>query len=424
MGNHNTSSGFFWRALEYAPDAIQSDACIWYILMNTLASNPSAAPAVLISTMPQWNDISTFSGILDRVSSLLSRQRQWNSIFEIFLHLESKDSLNPSALIAQYAWIVGRALEEGFISANHPRTAGGAESFFRIAFETESASFYYRAMAASRLGLNVILEQEDASTRRAARPIALGDEAEFLLGFFECGAASFVLPYLRAVEGELSFPELRSVAEALASIGQWQESLRLVARYTRRSDYVFNIQDLFLAHPRPYLELVEKYSREAEIGPELFFGLIRTESHFMHAIASHAGAVGLAQLMPATAVDMATRLARRGGPDYRTPSGIDLTDPEINIHLGSFYLRHLMNNLENPMLALMAYNGGQGRVRRWQAADRQLGALPLDLFLETIEFHETREYGRRVLSAAMAYGYLYYGKSMEEVAAGIFKIPL
>jgi soluble lytic murein transglycosylase len=389
--------------------------------MNALASNPSAAPPLLISTMSQWSDISTFASILDRISSNLARQRQWDDILEIFLRLET---MGPSAPLAQYAWIAGRALEEGYIGTN--RQTGmeferNAESFFRIAYETESASFYYRAMAASKLGLNVTLESEDSGTRRTAQQRAAGDEAEFLLGFFEYGAASFFLPYLRVFEEELSFPELRRVAEAFASAGQWQESLRLVARYIRREDYTFNIQDLFLSHPRPYLELIENYSREMEIGPEIFYGLVRTESHFMSAIASHAGAVGLAQLMPATAMDMAARIARRGGPDYRGPDGIDLRDPEINVHLGSFYLRLLMDSFENPMLALLAYNGGQGRVRRWLTADRQLGALPLDLFLETIEFHETREYGRRVLSAAAVYGYLYYGMSMEEAAASIFQ---
>jgi len=158
---------------------------------------------------------------------------------------------------------------------------------------------------------------------------------------------------------------------------------------------------------------------EMELAPEILFALIRTESFFGADAVSHAGAVGLAQLMPATAADVAARIARRGGPDYRSTNGIDLKDPETNIHLGAFYLRQLTNQMGNPMLALLAYNGGQGRVRRWLAADRQLGGLPEDLFLETIEYNETREYGRQVLAAAAVYGYLYYGMSMEKTAANI-----
>ena len=75
----------------------------------------------------------------------------------------------------------------------------------------------------------------------------------------------------------------------------------------------------------------------------------------------------------------------------------------------------------SPMLALLSYNGGMGRMRRWLNQDRGRGALPYDLFLESIEYGETREYGRLVLAAAAVYGYLYYGMTMEEVAADIYK---
>jgi soluble lytic murein transglycosylase len=69
------------------------------------------------------------------------------------------------------------------------------------------------------------------------------------------------------------------------------------------------------------------------------------------------------------------------------------------------------------MMALLAYNGGMGRLRRWRNAEAK---LPGDLFLETIEYNETREYGRKVLAAAAAYGYLYYGMAMEAVIAYIW----
>jgi len=113
---------------------------------------------------------------------------------------------------------------------------------------------------------------------------------------------------------------------------------------------------------------------------------------------------------------MADRIARAGGSDYRA-GVLDLRDPEINVHIGSYYLAYLNAQMGSPMLALLAYNGGMGRVRRWLAADARLGSLPEDLFLETIEYTETREYGRRVVAGAAIYGYLYYGKSMEEVVA-------
>jgi soluble lytic murein transglycosylase len=151
---------------------------------------------------------------------------------------------------------------------------------------------------------------------------------------------------------------------------------------------------------------------------EILYGLIRTESAFIPDIRSTAGAIGLAQLMPDTAVEMAGRISRQGGPDYLIDGNVDLRNPDTNVHLGAVYLAYLVDRMESPMQSLLAYNGGMGRVRRWRSAEPN---LPDDLFLETIELTETREYGRRVLAAAAAYGYLYYGMTMEAVIADIYR---
>ncbi|MCL2373870.1 MAG: lytic transglycosylase domain-containing protein [Treponema sp.] len=424
------SSQRFWQALEFAPDTLQSDACFWYILMNAVVHDPSGAAPVFLSTMPQWYTMTTFDGVLDRLSRYLASHRRWSDLLDVFHALENR-ARDPSragvsragTAFAQYAWIVGRAVQEGFLEAGR-----SAENFFRIAFEETSGSVYYRVMAAASLG-EKFSSADGGSSRRARRPAAVpvreGGELEFLLGFFEHGAASFALPFVRAREDALSVPELRMVAGAFAGAQNWAESLRLVARYARRPDHQHSREDLYLSHPRPFADLIERYAREMGIAPEIMFGLIRTESFFQAGVSSHAGAVGLAQLMPATAADIAIRMVRAGGTDHRTPEGINLTDPQVNVHLGSFYLRHLIyNQMEgSPMLALKAYNGGQGRVRRWLAEDRAHadGGLPKDLFLETILYPETRNYGRLVLAAAAIYGYLYYGRTMEEVAADIFR---
>jgi soluble lytic murein transglycosylase len=240
---------------------------------------------------------------------------------------------------------------------------------------------------------------------------------EFLMGFFPYGAASQAMPYIRrfAAGPPLSIDELRTLGAALNQAARWEDSVRLVSSYMERDDYdEITLLDLELYCPRPFQDLVEPYARESEIPPELLYGLIRTESAFVPEVVSRAGAIGLTQLLPDTARDMAERLSRRGGPQYAVDGEIDLRDPEINIRLGAVYLRYLINYTENPLLALLAYNGGMGRVRRWRAAETN---LPVDLFLETVALSETRDYGRRVLGAAAIYGYLYYNMTMESVLA-------
>jgi len=407
------STEYFKRALEFAPDELQSDACHWYMLMNALAGSPAAAMRQALATMSQWNDVNYFSDILDSLSCYFVGRRQWGNMLELFTGLEK---VGPGNSLAQYAWIIGRAVQEGYV-----KTERNAGSFFRIALEKGKNSLYYRAMAASALGVSFNFDegQSSAETPEGSEP---GSELEFFLGFFEFGASSFALPYIQAVEKDLSPPELRKVAEALAASGRWKDTLDFVSRYISRKGFELARQDLFLFHPQPFKELIEKYASEAGLGAETLYGLIRTESYFVSDAVSRSGAVGLVQLMAPTAEDMANRIARSGGPDYRNPA-INLKDPETSIHIGSYYLRYLIGQMGNPMLALLAYNGGMGRVRRWLAADRQQagGALPYDLFLESIDISETRDYGRQVLSAASVYGYLYYGTSMEKVAADIYR---
>jgi soluble lytic murein transglycosylase len=236
---------------------------------------------------------------------------------------------------------------------------------------------------------------------------------EFLLGFFEYGAADLAFDFIKDDTDRFSPGELRALAAAFAATEHWEESIRVVAAYAGRAGYVMKKRDLELYYPRAFVDLVEPLAGDAEIPVEILFGLIRIESAFAPGIRSRAGAVGLTQLMPATAKEMAARISRRGGPNY---AEIPLEDPAANIHLGAVYLRYLMDRTESPLMALLAYNGGMGRLRRWRNAE---AALPGDLFLETIEYNETREYARKVLTAAAAYGYLYYGMTMESVVADI-----
>ena len=417
-GRMPQAAELFWQAFEIAPTAALADASLWYILNDAVTRNANEAAMLIIDTMPKWTRMAAFSGVLDRLAQQLTAARQWNLLLEVFLALENaaEGGLIPAGSLAQYAYIVGRAVQEGFLE-----TERNAMSFFRVAFELPSGSFYYRTMAALKLG-------ENFSPITATEPVynaqvQHGGELEFLLGFFDHGAAGFAQPFIRSLEHKLSIPELRLVSAALASAGDWMESIRVVFRYSQRPYWRRSRADTYLSHPLAFREIIERYSLQNGLRPEMMFGLVRTESLFGHSAVSHAGAVGLAQFMPTTAQYIAGRIIRAGGSDLRSPTGINLTDPRVSLYLGSFYMRHLISNqMEgSTLLALKAYNGGQGRVRRWINEDREQadGGLPIDLFLESIVIAETRHYGRLVLGAAAVYGYMYYGLTMEEVAASI-----
>jgi soluble lytic murein transglycosylase len=406
-------------ALKVSPE--QADACIWYILDTSLAQGPAAVIRYLEKYISQWHDDAYFSDILDKLARELVYRRQWEDIANVCTILRNR----PGMAAAQYAWIISRALEEGlFAPENAPtRLLAGPLAYRRAAYDAGNGAWYYRSLSAAALGepFLVLPEAKPAPLEAAETSPTM----QFLLGFFEHNAAEFAPRYIRPVENDLSDGELRRLAEALGAAGQYQESIRLVSLYTRRSGYRINRQDLELLYPRPFRELVERYAKEAGLEPSLLYGLIRTESAFDPAIVSRAGAIGLTQLMPATAHETAARIHRRGGPDYiragtaeddGQDSAIDLYDPAVNIHIGAAYLAYLGERMEDPLLALLAYNGGMTRVRRWRRAANSAsslpsGSLPVDLFLETVEYPETRNYGRNVMGSAAMYKELYYSNN-------------
>jgi soluble lytic murein transglycosylase len=444
LGRSGEAVESFTRALTAAPDPVQEDACMWYILDITQSANPESVLPLLKTYLPRWHSPSYFEDILERQARYFTAEGRWDALLEVY-------SLFPPepgwAARGQYAYILGRAVSLGFLDTGSvpanvlqlPQEdipgalAEPAAEFFRAAREEPAASFYYRALAglAGRLSdASPLVFPEEQTEGPAQRRKAAGvppnperfphpDAMEFLLGFFLYGAADHIDPYLQNLQEDLSADEIRALAEAFYEAERWNEAIRLMTLCKSREGYRLTRRDLELSFPRPFRDLTETYAQETAIPAPLLYGLIRTESAFDPAIHSRAGAVGLTQLMAATALETAARLGRRGGPQYAGNGEIDLKEPEINIHLGAVYLRYLMDTLKNPMTAILSYNGGMGRVRRWRAASES--RLPDDLFLETIEIPETRNYGRKVFGASAVYGYLYYGIPMEAAITDIIK---
>ncbi|MDR0600139.1 MAG: transglycosylase SLT domain-containing protein [Treponema sp.] len=409
QGRHGEAAELFTRALALAPNPVQEDSCVWYILSSTFTEKPENTAALVKTYASRWHVDDEFYDILDRLACYLVTEKKWGDLGDVFAQIrKGKDG----ATIAKYAYLMGRAVSLGYASG------GGmsAGDYFTIAYREGNASFYYRALAASYLG-KTLTPGTRVAPRQRSGDLPNGAELEFYAKFFDFGAASYAMPYLRKDADRYTNQELRTLAKTFAGAGRYLESIQIVGMYMRRDGYEMETADLELYYPKPFTHLIEKHALANGLHPQVFFGLIRTESAFTPSIASHAGAIGLAQLMPFTAKEVAGMIKRRGGPDY-TGGNIDLTNPEINVQLGAVYLKSLTDRLGSPMLALLAYNGGPSRILRLR---RAAPSLPEDIFIETIDITETRNYGKRVMAAAAAYGYLYYGMSMHDVVSGIFK---
>jgi soluble lytic murein transglycosylase len=153
--------------------------------------------------------------------------------------------------------------------------------------------------------------------------------------------------------------------------------------------------DLELRFPLAHTDLVGEQATRHGIDRAWIFAVMRQESAFMHNARSHAGAMGLMQLMPATARAVSRDVLKR-----KPPRRHQLLDPETNISLGSAYLKQMKSELgDSSVLATAAYNAGPHRVTRW-LPER---TLPADIWIELVPFRETRRYLQRVLAYTAIY---------------------
>jgi len=151
-------------------------------------------------------------------------------------------------------------------------------------------------------------------------------------------------------------------------------------------------------YPAGFYEIVSRHTANVGIDEGLTYALIRAESNFLPTARSPVGALGLMQLMPATARET----ARSTGDDVTSPK---LINPEVNIRIGTRHLKDLLISFNgNIVSAVAAYNAGSTPVRRWR---KRFPTLQEDEFIENIPYPETREYVKKVLASMEVYRRLY-----------------
>ncbi len=150
-------------------------------------------------------------------------------------------------------------------------------------------------------------------------------------------------------------------------------------------------------YPLAYTELVSQNARVNGLSEGLVYALIRAESGFAPAIKSSAGAIGLMQMMPATA-----KMTAREKGEFNPQQ---LIVPEYNIRLGTKHLRDLMKEYNGDVVSVAAaYNAGSAVLERWKKKYR---GLNMDEFIENIPYEETRNYVKKVYASAATYRQLY-----------------
>jgi len=150
-------------------------------------------------------------------------------------------------------------------------------------------------------------------------------------------------------------------------------------------------------YPRPYAEVVHREAKLRRVPESFVYGIMRQESAFRPRVMSSARAVGLMQIIPPTAMHIGEEIGVPYEPEL-------MNAPAVNVQFGVYYLGKLLGMFAGrPELAAAAYNAGPRALSGWLEA---LAVLPLDLFIASIPYEETRTYVYRVMGNYARYAYL------------------
>ncbi len=387
------------------------------VLWNIVDARAVVEPRIVAKDLRRYADAAYgewyFERMLDGLASELVRRGAWESFAGVGEVLEE---VGFETIAERFHYI---AAEAALRDHYPPSPSAGSDSLSPAELlERIDTDPYYRLLAAVRLGKTDTLVsaasgetsgETSGSDEDPAGSTSASDTEAIVGGYLAVGLHEHAYEAAMAESDDMSVAAIENVAERIQTHGLLIESLRLMARARSRDEFVLTPRAARILYPRAYSIAMEGVAEVEGIDLPIFYGLVREESHFSADIQSHAGATGLAQLMPATAADMARRM-RIEDPD--------LADPATNLSIGGYYLSYLIGRFDGDLLsALAAYNGGQGRVRRWV---RENGALSGPLFHEAMPIHETRHYIRKVLVAAAYYGEIYDRRTMAETVRLFF----
>ena len=258
------------------------------------------------------------------------------------------------------------------VAAEHPRTFYGLLARHTLGIDT---TFDFDSNPFTQSDAQLLLDTP--ATRRALALLEVGEttRAEAELRGFAPRASTAVIEAMVGIADRANMPALSLQLAGLMGEGgqRLHHALYPVPRWTPVGGF--------------------------RVDRALVFAVMRQESQFLTDARSYAGALGVMQLMPATAHAMARRAGLHLNGGGRRHMRSALADPEVNMALAQEYITELMKNArikKNLLLLAAAYNCGPGALQRWQS-DPQLRKDPL-LFIESIPSHETRIFTQHVLA--------------------------
>ena len=257
---------------------------------------------------------------------------------------------------------------------------------------------YYSAMRREQKNIQPVWEYY--SSGMPEPPFPAGTEKIQALAL--CGMSDEVRAELSALKGRLGDklqPAMPGIVRLHQMAADYHGAISTFHQNRPRTLERANIAVWAMGYPRHYGDLFSRHAAFNRLSEAMALLLAKAESNFMSGVKSHAGAIGLMQLMPATA----RMTARYKGKGQFNP--LWLTDPEFNVKLGTKHLRELLDRYhQDQIYSLAAYNAGAGAVNRWK---NSFGNLARDEFVENIPYQETRDYVKKIIAYMAVYRAMY-----------------
>ncbi len=411
-------------AKTYGADALVDDVLLWQAELKDDKGDVDGALAVLTTIITAHKDGDMADEARFRFAFARAKQKKTNealaSLDEAIaaLRATARTTGKPRLDLLDRAryWRLRLALFPDTASLDPVDDAGpGHDARIALAaFADERGASFYGIVAGQlvqSLGMTSAAAGERRPTMASTLPLpsSLASDARFVLARaaadkgFDDDAAVLLDQVVSSAGAASSASSAEDVAFAAAAVFASLNRPDLAHRTLRNAGFALLpgtprgdvLARWSLSWPRAFAKEIEAAAAEQKIPPALLMGLAREESTFMADVVSWAGAVGLCQLMPATAADEAQALKL---PPTTTAT---LLDPATNARLGAAHLARRLRGMSHPLLAIGAYNAGPGAVAKWLPPRGT--TMPLDLFVEEIPVDETRNYIKKVTGSWKTY---------------------
>ena len=386
-------------AVKKALTPYDKDDSNWYKLNYELKNNFSLFMKDVKTSFPNWDNHYWYEDLVSNAIVKIVSEKKYRLLLQLY-EVVGKSRLAEQKAKLQYLMARSGVIFSQYLKAN-----------YRAAYNGEHNLMYYTILSAYQLNapLEDVLYKKRVK-REANSLYSSQDAMKILKAYLDYGLYSHIYKEAVRIYPTITVDEAFSFSKELRLHSLFPDSINLMQFVANSEGSVLTEEHLRAIYPRPFYNEVSKWAKEYDLPEYIMYALIRSESFFKPLVISHAGAVGLSQLMPSTAKDIARALKI---------SHYDITNPDTNVRFGSYYLSKMLKRFDGHLMPSMcSYNAGPVAVSRWLKKNT---IKEEDLFVETIPYNETRNYGKKLLATACIYGMLYYNKTANEVVKEVYK---